>query len=171
MRRSFIALLIIIVIGGGAFAGWHFLIKVKPSSTSTSSSNSQNSNDYLVIREWGVRFKVPSGSENVSYHFNDTQNSVVLTTPQLTTLSSQEASCSEAKDSVVISRAKPGYDRFGSPWTENELAAIGTKVDDFYYYPEAIQACFNQSPSAVADNILSIKGSLLSGLKSIERVN
>lgn len=59
-RFFFVALLIILLMGGGAFAGWHFWTN---KNASNNSSSQQTKNDpseggkYLVIKEWGVRFR------------------------------------------------------------------------------------------------------------------
>lgn len=79
MKKALLVLGILILAGGGAYALTH---KQKPSQSnsngkSSQSSSSNSSNDpseggrYLVIKEWGVRFKLPEGLQGDVAYFTD----------------------------------------------------------------------------------------------------
>lgn len=98
---------------------------------------------YLTVKEWGVKFQLDDSIKDAGYFLKKpTDNFIFLTTPKLEELSSSTPNCKLAAESVSITRAKVGDDRFGSPWTQADLEEIGTKVGDYYYFDEGGQVCF-----------------------------
>lgn len=110
---------------------------------------------YLVIKEWGVKFRLDKSVSDTTYILEDEKNNwVILTTPRLTELADSSPTCRAAKNSVSIARAKVGDDRFGSPWTKAQLEEIGFMVNDYYYYADGGQACFGSEESLVKDTAI-----------------
>jgi hypothetical protein len=75
MKRGVLLLLAVLVLAGGV--GWYVWQQNKNDNSAvnanqtTQNTNTQNSSDYLVIKEWGVRFKLPTESKNDIYYFYD----------------------------------------------------------------------------------------------------
>ena len=56
MKRFLLALLVLILIGGAGFGGWKYWQTQK---TNTTQKDPTEGGKYLVIKEWGVRFRLP----------------------------------------------------------------------------------------------------------------
>jgi prepilin-type N-terminal cleavage/methylation domain-containing protein len=149
---------------------------VSPTQVNNTTENTANSNEtisakYLVVSEWGVKIKLTDDITKATYVFEKPDNQwAYLNTPRLVELSKQYPECSSAKDSISFNRAKPGDDRFGSPWTENMLKEIGIKVGDYYYFAEGGQPCFSDKQDfQTPKEISSIRASLSNAIKTVEQ--
>ena len=120
-------------------------------------------NKYLVIKEWGVKFRLSNSTQDAVYKFKENgSNWVIITTSRLDELSLNNPACSGANESTTISRARVGDDRFGSPWSEQDLRNIGVKVEDYYYFTEGGQPCFDtdENLASVVEEIGLIRAEL-----------
>lgn len=132
----------------------------------------ENTTEYLAIKEWGVRIKLAPAIEGATYRFkNPADQWVKVTTPRLAALSQQYSpECAIADDSISITRAKPGDDRFGSPWTEENLQKVATKAGDYYYFSEQGQPCFsNEENFRTPKEINTIRTAFTEAVRTIER--
>lgn len=179
-----LVLVVIGLLGGAGWYVWQSKNKNDQSTTSTSQADSKRENNkeapkdevatakYLTIKEWGVRLKLSDNIANATYRFEKPDYQwVYLTTPRLNELAQQTPECSAAKESITLNRAKPGDDRFGSPWKESELQEIGTKWGDYYYFGEGGQPCFTDKQDfQMPEEISQIRVSLGNAIKTIEKL-
>lgn len=137
-------------------------------------ANAQDQRKFLVVKEWGVKFETSDMAQDVSYEFAPgANNMILLTTPRLAELAKATPVCANADKSIGIARAQIGDDHFGSPWTESELAAVGTKIGQYYYYSDGGKSCFGQEAelqkySAAIAEIGSIRASLTQLAKTVQ---
>jgi hypothetical protein len=79
MKRGVFLIILILVLAGGI--GWYVWNKNAPTAVSSTSATRtaqpQNSSDYLVIKEWGVRFKLSENVKNDIYDFYDSSKDQV----------------------------------------------------------------------------------------------
>lgn len=179
----------VLVLGALSFAGWTVLKKSnhKNEVATTASSKASIDNDkkvedktpvveaknYLVVKEWGVKYELDQAITNATYAMKQPgYQYVTITTPRLTELAQSTPPCSGAATSISLNRAKAGDDRFGSPWTDEQLQQIGTKSGDYYYFSEGGRACFGSEEdlkqySQAVEEISSIRGKLGSISKTV----
>jgi hypothetical protein len=83
MKRGVILLIAVLVLAGGV--GWYVwdqnknegtIVNSQPSTQQSAPvANQQSGSDYLVIKEWGVRFKLPDNLKNdIDYQYIETNN-------------------------------------------------------------------------------------------------
>lgn len=175
------AILLVTVIGVIGFAGWQVVSRQnneQPATTNASKGQSpalkkpaENHSEkeaavYLDIKEWGIRVKPTGLAEGATYTSDGPEYQyVTITTPRLIELADTTPGCEVAKDSVTLNRAKVGDANFGSPWTEEELQQIGTKLGEYYYFQSGGQACFGhpeelEKIKVQMDEIYAIRASL-----------
>ncbi len=174
-------LLILLLLAIGA-AGWYAVKQHQndqndqvagPSSAQTSTTST---NKYLVIKEWGVQFKLTDVTKDATYKLaSPADDNVTISTPRMDEISQTYSECSGANNSLALARAKPGDDHFGSPWTEKELAKISKQIGGYYYYPSSGQACFPEdggdfTRSDLKDEVGRIRANLTPVLSSIEAI-
>ncbi|MCA9325028.1 hypothetical protein KDA23_03110 [Candidatus Saccharibacteria bacterium] len=102
----------------------------------------QSVDDYLVVKEWGIRFKVPKGLSDVKYQLFDGKDSdehlAVYAKPS-------SGSVDYRSDYLAVttgSTPRPKYalgivDRSGDKYKEDDggnLTLAGKKVGDYYFY-------------------------------------
>src|SRR5688572_6155328 len=184
MTKGFNAVILTLIIGAIAVVGSIILWRVredKPTDTATQATDllatSQSSvaeqsvqedpnKDFVVIKEWGVRFK-PSGLSGIRYKIGAQSSladeNVTFTTD---TLAKYGAACSGTQDGDaplgILTRTKQQKDEFHS-----ESGAFVKRVGDYYYQyitPEA--ACSDEAEarayqikatSAFKDSIFTIE--------------
>lgn len=78
MKRWLIVTIVILILIGGVATGYYFWHK-NNNNNSTASSSSSAQNDYLVIKEWGVKFKLPSSiASDVYYHYDGQSQTITF---------------------------------------------------------------------------------------------
>lgn len=172
-------ILIIVAITAIGLIGWRLYDasnnKQSGSTTQTNSnhtdeprSTNAEQEDNTKITEWQVKIPDTASGEKISYKMDSSQQFAYVTTDKLDRLASTHADCSEANKSVSISRSKPGDDHFGTPWKEGELAEIGIKIDDYYYYKTLGQPCFPGQGFVMPAEISTIRKELSDAIKQIK---
>jgi hypothetical protein len=76
MKRGVLLLVIILVLAGGI--GWYVWGKNKDDNSTAKtnqSASAQSKSDYIAIKEWGIRFKLPEDLKNdINYKYDSTVN-------------------------------------------------------------------------------------------------
>jgi hypothetical protein len=151
---------------GGESSTPQAITKQKTTSVKSKPNTAEGKINYLVIEEWGVKYPLDPSIADATYVMEKSGNQYVFVqTPRLVKLAGESKHCAGADESISLNRAKVGDDRFGSPWTEEELQNIGTKVGDFYYFGEGGQACFGsdaelKQEAAIVDEVSAIRSKL-----------
>ena len=131
MKRILIVVTVLVVLAGGAIAGARYL-KDKNSNTTTPPSQTNKQNDpstddkYLVIKEWGVRFRPSKEIEGVSYIYENDKVIFVIV-PEISKLSG----CRQAKV-FGIHRGKQGDEDINTML--KEAPELLVQNGEFYYY-------------------------------------
>jgi hypothetical protein len=92
VKRGGILLIIVLVLAGGV--GWYVWDQNKKDNSVASSNSSisqtatsQNGSDYLAIKEWGVRFKLPENLKgDIDYKYDSTSNVVRFGSKKFSTI-------------------------------------------------------------------------------------
>lgn len=149
-------LLIVVVIGAIGF-GAYYVMNNREEDASTNqisqteeTSGTQPAADpsedgkYLVIKEWGVKFELPSNLSDTKYNVSESGSSVTLSTASL----EKYPGC-ESGNVISLQRAKDG-EPIGSSDVNSIRAANPaalTQVGDYYYLFNAAQFSCTQDPS------------------------
>lgn len=125
MKKFITLFLVIAALAAIVYGSWHFYQK----SQSNKQSN-QDSSKYLVINEWGVRFKLSSANYDGKYALSSDGKNAYLSTPRLETIKGCEKgemiSLERAKENEAI-----GSSDVESVKANNPDALI--HIDDYYY--------------------------------------
>lgn len=132
------------------------------------SEYSTNTGGYTEIAEWQTMLPKTASGERISYRMDASQQFAYITTERLNGLANASVECKGAGQSISISRAKPGDDHFGSPWTEDELGRVGKKVGDYYYYAVLGQPCFGDPGFVTPEEIAQIRKDLSDSIKQVQ---
>lgn len=171
MKRTFIVLIAVIVVGIGGYVGWQYL-QASSDTKTTQNPNNQPTNDpseggkYLVIREWGVRLLLSENIKNAKYRYKDDR------TIYLSTHKAEAIKGCEAGTTFSIQRAKKG-EPIG-PATVNELLqenpSILKQVDnDYYLFVAAPSNCASPQDQTGKLVLEEIRKEFSTASKSIER--
>lgn len=155
---ALIVLLIVIIIGVVGLGSWYFLKqKDEKSSTTpdqTAQIESQNPQEqqadpseggkYLVIKEWNVRFVLPSNLSDAKYRLNENGSSAILSTSSL-----EKYDGCQNGSFMALQRAKEGEpigpSDVNSIKTANSDAL--TQVGEYYYLFTGAQLSCTQDPA------------------------
>jgi len=158
-------LVIVAIIGGTGYYVYHVNSKetktlntaqaadnaTQPKST-TGKSQAQPQK-YLTIKEWGVKLKLNSQSQDAYYVPTPKKpNSVYISSRKLDTFGAQHPECNAVNRSITLSRLKPGDDNvvgIGGPATVQDLEQEGTKAGDYFYVETTAQPCFGSQTGKV----------------------
>jgi hypothetical protein len=79
MKRGVLLIILVLIVIAGV--GWYVIDKNNQkdsaAANSSTSASTQNNSDYLVIKEWGVRFKLPENLKNDVYYYYDSSSDQV----------------------------------------------------------------------------------------------
>lgn len=181
MKKFITIILIAALVGITAYISWSYYDQKQSNTIDSKSHVEQQETEnnppekakHLVIKEWDVKLPLDVGAEDATYTLSDSGTFITLSTTKLYELAQENPGCSEIHDSVVISRAQPGDERFGSPWTEEDLEKVSKKVGSYYYLQEAKKPyCNNESsvPKDKLDQMLNIRGKLSISVENIQPV-
>jgi hypothetical protein len=79
MKRGVLLIVLVLIVIAGV--GWYVIDKNNQkdsaAANSSTSASTKNNSDYLVIKEWGVRFKLPDNLKNDVYYYYDSSSDQV----------------------------------------------------------------------------------------------
>lgn len=169
MKRFGVIVLIVVILAAGLVGYNKYVKDDTPKKTETiSQTNKQNDptegGRYLVIKEWGVRFKVPEGLKNPSYTYNSEFDYPSIKVPKIEALSG----C-DTKNIFAISRGKAG-DRLVDQQIESSQDTA--KAGDYYYFIAPPQSsCFSEENSEGEKEVYQVRQQLIEMVKSITVMN
>jgi len=134
---------IILVVGVLGFVGWRVFTAQSNNTGNNQTNNAQTDPNagYVVIKEWGVRFKPVGGLNGVEY--NVSGNATTFTTQQLKRL---DANCSGQLSGVTVLGR---IDRSTAASVPHYPASFA-KVGDYYYYYHSPEATCSDDASVQA---------------------
>jgi hypothetical protein len=152
-------LAIVVVIAVVGFVGWRLYdASQKPAGNNPSTQEPQTdpNEGYVVIREWGVRFKPVEGLTGVQYYKpHSSDNFFAFTTDEL---ASADVNCA----------ATSGYIALGGITRTAEASSTGKKhgpINGYYYYTQGPSAACSSRPNELEGLVVP---KLLQSLDSLE---
>jgi uncharacterized protein (UPF0333 family) len=156
--QTLLIAVILVMVGGVGWYVWRTSDQANKNmenaeSTAQKTAAASAKNSYLVLKEWGVKFKIPSDQNGVTYFTTpdvrkgETPQAVYLTSKTLYDTTHHTLSCQTGGiENVILSRYKVGDNRpFGTPYSKEELdnliKVFGAKVGDYYYLPSDPNYC------------------------------
>jgi hypothetical protein len=145
---AIIAVLLTVAVLG--LIGWKmYSLYGKPTTTTeTNQSNSQTTTTtqeqtdpnagYVVIKEWGVRFKPVDGLTDVIYAFSPTTQTINFSTNSLKAL---DSNCAPDKAPAI-----GGIERTTTPYNSPHPQALGA-INGYYYYYDSQQSTCSDTKS------------------------
>jgi hypothetical protein len=143
---ALIIVLLIALVGVIGFVGWRMYDASQQANSQQATQNTNNQTQqptdpnegYVVIKEWGVRFKPVEGLTGVEYFKPNALNSdnVTFTTTELSRLSTY---CSSKNGDIILgllSRSSAERERAGS---------VVAKIGEYYYQYAGPQAACTES--------------------------
>lgn len=168
-QRGFSAIsiiIIVLVIAALAATGWYILDKNKKedSASNVNNSNSQAQNDYLVIKEWGVRVRLNNSVHDAMYTELGS-GSVGLTTASLRSIKG----CEEGFP-VTYVRAKKG-DPIGTIVADDRGVPPMIKIEDYYYLNTGSgNSCANFQDQKGSEKAANVREGLNEAFKTLEKI-
>jgi uncharacterized protein YxeA len=156
MKRILIIIVIILALAGGATAAWHYWHKNKNFSDN---SSPQNNYGYLVIKEWGVRFKLNDKTKNAYVYEKTTlggySDAYYLSSKEIDGYITSHPSCKGLIKATHYERAKP--DTPPQNFTEEFLKLRGPKIGEYYYWTNAGPRCDEQASAIVLKTLPKVE--------------
>ena len=135
-------------------------------STNTSNNSQNNTTDqykgYLVLDDWGVKFKIPTGLNNTNINYTKKTDTFYLTTARVEALGGL---CSDGNHPlVIIYKYSAKQDFSNNVSAPNYINQVG---DNYYYYAGTQSSCGGEGANV---NLAADDGKLLIELvKNIEK--
>jgi len=168
MKRSMLTLIILVLAGSAIYGGWRLWHKpaAKNEATSTNSAQTKTADQYLVVKQWGVKFKLSGDINDATYTPKDSLTIYVSAAKLRAVRGCENANILE------IQRGKAND--FIGPSKVSEIIANNpnslTKLGDYYYaLVAAPNSCAATDDSQGRAMLNQIRDNFTQAIKTVER--
>lgn len=164
-------LAIVVVVALLGFGGWYVWQAQNKSSNHSAASKQTTQTDpnegYVVIKEWGVRFKPVSGLDGLTYALRNSGDTAVFSTQQLTTI---DARC-DAQNSSYSGIGSVIRTITGSAGRFSGIPLTTVNGYDYHYQGAGQAVCVYDATDEAGQTLLQDSGRNFSeSIKSLETV-
>lgn len=161
----------VVVLAVVVFVGWRIYDASQPADTNNQPTNSNNqpgntnqpsqtqtdpNEGYVVIKEWGVRFKPVDGLTGVQYYKVGTNSEFFAFTTEA--LAQADPNCAAASGNIALAGITRSKDAAGTGKQHGP-------INDYYYYTRASGAACSTNPNDLEGPVVS---KLLQSLDTLE---